>query len=121
MDMKIINLTAHDVTLLTESGIVDRVFKPSGAVARVQQDFETFGEIESDGTLKVVRASHTLNFDGATLQPYCIYIVSWIFLQALRDVCHPNLHQFVAPNTNGMEKDERGAVRGVKNFLVLRP
>ena len=118
--MRVINLTAHNVTLLDTNGKVRKVFEPSGHVARVVQTFDTYGFIEeTDIDIEVVRPINVLNFDGATIEPYTLYIVSWMFLQALKDKNHPYLHQFVAPNTNGMPKDFNGAVRGVENFLVL--
>lgn len=119
--MKVVNLTAHEVTLLESDGIsVRKVFEPSGHVARLSKSFDLHGFIEDiDVDIEVVRPISSLNFDGAIIEPYTIYIVSWLFLQALRDAKHPNLHQFVAPNTEGAPKDFKGAVKGVQNFIVL--
>lgn len=117
--MKIVNLTAHNVTLLDSEGNTRKVYEPSGYVARIIQSFDSHGVIESDVKLEVVKPINILNFDGLVLEPYTVYIVSWLFLQELRLQNHPNLHQFVAPNTNGVQKDYKGAVKGVENFLVL--
>lgn len=118
--MKVVNLTAHDVTIIDENGNTKKVFEPSGHVARIIQNFDTYGYIEDlDIDIEVVKPVNFLNFDGVTIEPYTVYIVSWLFLQALRDANHPNLHQFVAPNTNGAQKDSKGAVKGVQTFLVL--
>lgn len=118
--MKMVNLTAHDVTVINEEGEVLNVYEPSGHVARIIQNFDTYGYINEDSnSVEVVKPVNFLNFDGVTIEPYTVYIVSWLFLQALRDAQHPNLHQFVAPNTNGVPKDHKGAVKGVYNFLVL--
>lgn len=118
--MRVVNLTAHDVTLLDESGNIKKVFEPSGYVARLVRTFSTYGYIEeTDVDIEVLKPINVLDFDGACLEPYNIYIVSWLFLQALKEQDHPNLHQFVAPNTDGAPKDYKGAVKGVENFLVL--
>lgn len=118
--MRVINLTAHDVTLLGANGVTRKVFEPSGHIARVVQTYDTHGTIEElDVDIEVVKPINILNFDGIIIEPYNIYLVSWLFLQAMQQQCHPNLHQFVAPNTNGLAKDFKGVVKGVENFLVL--
>lgn len=118
--MRVVNLTAHSVTLFDDNGKTKKVFEPSGHVARIVQTFDTHGYIEeTEVDIEVVKPISVLNFDGAVIEPYTIYIVSWLFLQALQQQNHPNIHQFVAPNTNGAAKDYKGAVKGVENFLVL--
>lgn len=118
--VKVVNLTAHEVTLLNQKGKVKKVFKPSGHVARLVRTFDTYGYVkESEVDIEVVKPINVLNFDGAVIEPYNLYIVSWLFLQALKEQNHPQLHQFAAPNTDGVQKDHKGAVKGVESFLVL--
>lgn len=118
--MKILNLTAHNVNILDSEDNIVQSFIPAGHVARVQQVHKEYGSVEyAGGVLNVVKPHPVLNFDGLVIKPYHIYIVSWIFLQALRDCDHPHLHQFIAPKTGGLGKDEKGAVRGVYEFVTI--
>lgn len=109
--MRIINLTPHQVTVRTESG--DRVFEPSGQVARVavtsvQTDeidgipvFEqTFGDIEGlpdpeEGT---------------------IYLVSMMVRQAAQEQGRTDV---VSPDTSpqGAIRNEQGQIVAVRGFV----
>lgn len=116
--MKVVNLTGHDVTLLDDNGDILKTFESMGK-ARIIYTAETYGWIEeTDYDIEVLRRCNTLNFDGVEIEPYTVYIVSYIFLRALKEHNHPQLQQFVAPNTLNAQMDEQGNVLGVVNFIV---
>lgn len=120
--MRIVNLTGHDVTLLNSDNKVEKVFKPSGYIPRVvpsQKDHGWMVDDESGVEVDVVRQVNILDFDGLELEPYVTYIVSWVFLRAMADANHPNLHQFVAPNTKDMPKGINEKPIGVRNFITI--
>lgn len=120
--MRIVNLTGHDVTLLDDNNKELAVFKPSGYVPRVIPSQKDHGWMVDDETgidIDVVKNVSILDFDGLEIQPYVTYIVSWMFLRAMADNNHPNLHQFVAPNTKDMPKGLNEKPLGVRNFLAL--
>lgn len=118
--MRVVNLTPHAINVIDRDGKMRKAFEPSGHVARVVRTFDTHGYIEElDIDIEVLKPINILNLDGAVIEPYTIYIVSWLFLQALKEQNHPQLHQFVAPNTENAKKDIHGNIRGVYEFLVL--
>ena len=95
IEMKVINLTQHDVNVVNEDNETI-TFKPSGKAARVPMNQEVHGKI---GPFKVYKKVYgEINF-GVDIEPYNVYIVSNEVIRALNEQNHPLTYQFVAPNT----------------------
>ncbi|MGL5717013.1 MAG: hypothetical protein ACRCX2_28615 [Paraclostridium sp.] len=78
--MRVVNLTAHSVTLLDDKGKTKKEFRPSGYVARVIQTFDTYGIIEETdfryrGNEAYKHIKHGWRYNRAIL---CLYSKSLI-------------------------------------------
>lgn len=100
--MKIVNLTAHEINVKTMDGTV-KTYEPSGMVARAYSKYETYGDV--DNVLIEVEGDPTMEFGIEKFEPYTLYIVSYPFAIKLKQVGHPNLHQFVYPCSSKARRD----------------
>lgn len=100
--MKVVNLTSHDVAVKDKDGKI-QVFKQSGFVARALSRYETYGDLGSICIEKEIPP--TLDFGIDHIEPYAIYIVSYQFAMKLKDIDHPNKHQFIYPCSCKAERD----------------
>lgn len=109
--MRIVNLTPHQVTVRTESG--DRVFEPSGQVARV-----TVSSVQTDEIDGIPVVSQTYGeIEGLPdPQPGVVYIVSMVVRQAAQAQGRTDV---VSPDTSpqGAIRDEQGRIIAVRGFV----
>lgn len=109
--MKIINLTPHAITVRLESG--DRVFEPSGQVARVATTATPAGEVDG---IPVVNQTFG-EIEGLPVpEPNTVFIVSSIVLAAAKEAGRTDV---IAPDTSpqGVIRDEQGRIVAVKRFV----
>jgi len=115
--VRIINLTPHEVVVMSEGGEEILRVPPSGQVARVSVKSEVVGEVNGIPIRKTVYG------DIVGLpepRSNTIYIVSTIVLIALKDKgIHRN--DVVSPDTNpdSVVRDSQGRIVGVKYFQVV--
>jgi len=109
--MRIINLTPHAITVRLESG--DRVFEPSGQVARVAVTATPVGEV--DGIPVVAQAYGEIE-DLPAPEPDTLYLVSAIVLAAAKEAGRRDV---IAPDTSpqGAIRDEAGRIVAVRRFV----
>lgn len=109
--MRIINLTPHQVTVRTESG--DRVFEPSGQVARV-----TVSSVQIDEIDGIPIFSQTFGEIEGLPEPQegTIYIVSLVVRQAAQAQGRTDV---VSPDTSpqGAIRNEQGQIVAVRGFV----
>jgi len=110
MEMELINLTPHEITIVGEDGKVIATISPSGSVARVKTTQTIIGQVND---IPIVR---TFFGDVEGLpepEPNTVFIVSSMVAQAV-----PHRDDVVAPDTspNGVVRDEEGRIVGVKRF-----
>lgn len=110
---KIINLTPHAINVI--KGEEKIIFPPSGAIARVCTHSIEAGVINN---IPIVKTSYGDIDFGVELEEDTIYIVSAIVLSALKAINHPNLNQFVAPNTGAAIRNTEGQIIGVPGFTI---
>jgi len=115
--VRIINLTPHEVVVMSEDDEEIMRIPPSGQVARVEVKTEVIGEINGIKVRKVVYG------DIVGLpepQENTIYVVSTLVLIALKD---KGIHRddVVSPDTNpdSVVRDSQGRIVGVKYFQVV--
>ena len=115
--VEIINLTPHEIIIVSEDGEEIMRIPPSGQVARVSVKSEVVGEINGVKVRKVVYG------DIVGLpepRENTFYVVSTIVLLALREkgIYRRDL---IAPDTNpdSVIRDPQGRVIGVKYFQIL--
>src|SRR5690606_21718414 len=109
--MKIINLTPHAITVRTDSG--DRVFEPSGAIARVTTTATPAGEVDG---IPVVNQTFG-EIEGLPVpEPNTVFIVSAIVLAAAKEAGRTDC---IAPDTSpqGAIRDEAGRIVAVRRFV----
>jgi len=109
--MKIINLTPHAVVVRMEDG--DRVFEPSGTVARVAVTSTPVGEVDG---IPVVAQTYGEIEDLPDPQPGVVYIVSMVVRQAAKEAGRTDV---VSPDTSpaGAIRDEQGRIVAVRGFV----
>lgn len=113
-EMKIVNLTHHDVNVVSDDNEVI-VFNPSGNVARVPMNQEVYGKVGKFTVFK--KAYGEINF-GIEIEPYNLYIVSSEVIKALNEQNHPLAYQFVAPNTVKSVRGANGNIDKVYGFMI---
>lgn len=110
---KVINLTPHAINVI--KGEEKIIFPPSGTIARVRTENLEAGVIND---IPVVKTSYGDTDFGVELEEDTIYIVSAMVLSALKAINHPNLNQFVAPNTGAAIRNTEGQIIGVPGFTI---
>jgi len=115
--VEIINLTPHEITIISEGGEEIMRIPPSGTVARVSVKSEVVGEVNG------VPIRKTVYGDIVGLpepRENTFYVVSTLVLIAAREkgICRRDL---IAPDTNpdSVIRDHQGRVVGVKYFQVV--
>lgn len=114
-NMKIINLTPHDVHVYDADGKqIIRTYPASGKVARVKSSTEITGEV--DGIL-VARTTFGEIEGLPDSQSETFYIVSLLVLQAAAG----KRDDLIGPDTGpgSVVRDENGQILGVRRFQVL--
>lgn len=109
-DVKIINLTPHDVNIINDSGEVIRTYPATGTVARVTSSASKVREI--DGVAVV--STEFGEVEGLPTQSSdTVYIVSMLVAQAL-----PDRTDLIAPDTGpqSVVRDDKGQILGVRRF-----
>lgn len=114
--MNIINLTPHKVSVENIAG-KEFTFSESGFVARANYSIIEYGMLGGDFIVSK-RRFDTIDFGIEKIEPYTIYIVSEMVMEALQELDHPLKHQFIAPNTFKCVKDSKGKIKATKGFIV---
>jgi len=109
--MRLVNLTPHAVTVRLESG--DRVFEPSGQVARVAVSSTKTDEIDG---IPVVSQTYGQIEGLPEPQEGTIFIVSMVVRQAAQAQGRMDV---VSPDTSpqGAIRDEAGRIVAVRGFV----
>ncbi len=114
-----VNLTPHNVTVLTENGEMNI---PSAGVARLQQKEEVCGQL---GEIPVVRTQYgELQLpEGVDITGKHI-IVSQLVAQGAADkLLARGAKSVLVPNTgptpNGAVRDEQGRIKGVRSLVLV--
>lgn len=117
---KVVNLTAHDVTIVDEKGNKIVTFKPSGIIARVNNQVvravEEY-EVAEGVSVYVTEQTYSINRPVSGLpdpQPNTIYIVSSLIMQT---VVRDDLR---SPDVKTAQKDEYGNIVGVRELKGYR-
>lgn len=117
---KVVNLTAHDITLVDEKGNKLVTFKPSGIVARVDNPMtkaiEPY-EVAEGVTVYIPEQTYSINRPVVGLpdpQPNTIYLVSSLILQTVVR------HDLRSPVMQTAIKDENGNMIGVQELRGYR-
>jgi hypothetical protein len=105
-DMKFINLTPHDVTVINNNN--KRTFHRDGTIARVSQISPTVVEVVDGVTISVVR------FGDVVGLPQPVDGVKFIVSVLVKSAC-PNRTDLVSPGDQ--IRDENGNVIGCKQFF----
>jgi hypothetical protein len=118
-NVKLVNLTPHEITVFDQNGNEVLRVPPSGITARVNPTENQVGYINGVPVYKVTYGD-IQNLPEP--QENTVYIVSQIVLQALQakgiqrqDVVAPN----TGPGPMGAVRDQQGRIVGVKSFIVL--
>lgn len=109
--MKIVNLTPHAITVRTVSG--DRVFEPSGTIARVTTTAAPAGEVDG---IPVVNQTFG-EIEGLPVpEPNTVFIVSSIVLAAAKEKGRTDV---ISPDTSpqGAIRNEQGQIVAVRGFV----
>lgn len=109
-DVKVVNLTPHDVNIVNDNGEVIRTYPATGTVARVASSASKVREIDG---VDVVSTEFG-DVDGLPPQSSdTVYIVSMLVAQALSDRT-----DLIAPDTGpqSVVRDDKGQIIGVKRF-----
>lgn len=110
IEMKIINLTPHDVVIISE-GKEKKIYPKSGKMARVATNSVVVGEV--DGVAIVSQKYGEV--DGLP-EPKAgtLYIVSMVVRLAL-----PDREDLISPDTSPQStiRDENGQIIGVRQFV----
>ncbi|MCI4407531.1 MAG: hypothetical protein JHC26_00430 [Thermofilum sp.] len=118
-NVKIKNLTPHELVILDENNNVIARIPPSGVVARVQSREELIGYINGIPIFKTVYGNIENLPDP---EPGVVYAVSIVVLTALKEKGIKRT-DVISPNTNpsrfGAVRDAQGRIIGVKSFIVL--
>jgi hypothetical protein len=114
-EVKLVNLTPHEVVVLDANNVVLRV-PPSGQVARVAVKEELVGTVNG---VPVYRTTYGAIEGLPEPEQGTIYIVSLLVLQAMAG----KRSDLVAPNTSptplGAVRDAQGRIIGVRSFVTL--
>jgi len=104
-----VNLTPHEIRVVSQDGNVILVIPPSGRVARVATTQEKVSEING---IPVIKTSIGDVQGIPEPQPDTVYIVSTLVAQAA------DRQDVVAPDTSpqGAVRDSKGQIIGVKRF-----
>lgn len=116
MEVKIVNLTPHEVVLIGEGGVLARI-PPSGKVARVAVKSVTVGSLLG----APVRKTEYGEVEGLPEPtPGTVYIVSTVVLLALA-AKGVRRNDVVAPDTSpgSAVRDPNGNIIGVKGWNTL--
>jgi len=105
---RIINLTPHPVTVVSQDGGTAHVFMPSGTVPRCREDVVIIGDLDG---IPLVRKSLGQVENLPDPQEGVYYIVSLAVAQAAR---RPDL---LVPDD--MVRDEQGRILGCRRFAVV--
>ena len=118
-EVKLVNLTPHEVVVLDDANNIVLRVPPSGKVARVATKEELVGTVNG---VPVFRTTYGAIEGLPEPEPGTVYIVSLLVLQALQahkikrdDVVAPN----TSPTPNGAVRDAQGRIIGVRSFVVL--
>jgi hypothetical protein len=114
--VKLVNLTPHEVVIYDVNNNVVLRVPPSGQVARVTTEERVIGAINGVPLVKTVYGE----VQGLPEpEPGTVYIVSLLVLQAMAG----RRSDLVAPNTSptplGAVRDEQGRILGVRSFVTL--
>jgi hypothetical protein len=113
-DVKIVNLTPHDVVLVNEDGIELKKFPLSGKEARLSEESEPhaiFFEKEKDSTdieIRIIRKKYSFVENLPPSLSGTFYIVSSMVLQSSMR------YDLLAPGD--IIRDEKGNIIGCLNF-----
>ncbi len=108
---KIINLTPHEINLLTPEG--ELKIPPSGVTARVSVERKKIGDVFIDGKfIPVYKNKFGLVENLPDPEPYTLYIVSAIVAQAV-----PNRFDVVVPDD--FVRDEQGRIIGARALAKI--
>lgn len=107
-EKEIVNLTAHDVTIFGDDGEIIATIKPSGIVARIEEQSVDDGDING---IPVVRTQYGDIKDLPDPAPGRVYIVSTIVAQQLGGK-RPDV---LAPDSGpgSAVRDEYGRIKGI--------
>ena len=113
-ELKVINLTPHDVVIVDDDGNEIKRYPASGQVARVNSKADPIGELDG---IQVVRTKYG-DVDGLPdKQPNTVYLVSLVVAQALgksrTDVYVPDT------GPGSVVRDDKGQIIGVKRLMQL--
>lgn len=107
--MKLVNLTPHAVRVILPDGS-EKVFQPSGTVARVRTEETPSGELE--GIPLVSRAWAGLEMPEP--EPGVVFLVSSLVLEAAKAAGREDV---VAPDTGATAVRENGQVVAVRRLV----
>ena len=115
-EVKLVNLTPHEVVVLNDANNVVLRVPPSGQVARVSAQEKVVGTING---VPLVKTEYGEVQGLPDPQQGTIYIVSLLVLQAMAG----KRSDLVAPNTSptplGAVRDAQGRIIGVRSFVTL--
>lgn len=106
--MKIVNLTPHTITLVTESGNI--VVDPSGTLARVRATTVRIGEVDVNGIKVPLTSTRYSNVEGLPApEEGTLYIVSSLVAGRVTE-----RDDVVIPNES--VRDDKGRIIGCKSL-----
>lgn len=123
-EVKVVNLTPHEIVVFSQDGVELARYPASGTVARVTTSEKVVGEL---GNVPLVKTEY-----GEVVglpeepEPETYYVVSILVAQAIQS--NPELYskfkgRILVPNTSptplGVVRDEQGRIRGVKSFILF--
>ena len=112
-EVKVINLTPHEVRLVGEDGKVLIAFPPSGQVARLVEEEEKLPSLSVEGTFVPLRRKKFGRVENLpSPQEGTLYIVSLPVAQAM-----PERHDLLVPHKP--VRDEKGRVVGARALASL--
>ncbi len=113
VEWELINLTPHEVSVMTENGIV--TYPPCGVVARVTTE-NTVDEYVNGHPVSKVKF---VAYEGLpeVHHDQCLYIVSAMVQQALKDSYYRFKHYLISPDTGNTAIREEGKIVAVRGFV----
>lgn len=110
--MKIINLTPHEISIISESGEVVRRYPASGQIARAASTTEIIGELDG---VPVARQQFGEVSGLPDPEPGTVYLVSLVVGQAMKG----QRDDLYGPDTSpdGAVRDDDGRIIGTRRLV----
>jgi len=108
--MKVVNMTPHKIIVESKNSTKKESYEPSGSIIRLNFESNQIGELDGFPILENKLVGHNL----PEKKEGVVYLVSAMVLAETKKIGRDD---FIAPNTNDSERNEKGHILSVHSFV----